>query len=314
MAEAPPELPTPPELMPILVSRRELDEEKEKLASDEGRLVELEDVWNLFVEAHPDRLLVSLQEWRIERSRLGGLKSGLNVLWSAWGRTMLQRRTVLEQYRIGRYALRPLIERMSLITEADRLLIEIRRLNEEIKARKSLIEDETERFHLKTLIPPELLETLQEINHLTAEIETERERIGRKVVIAYEVWQFSKYYKYGKEGTYKYRHFEIRADFTIVPDLDEADLNEVKEVIEWKFDDVMERLGIRVGEFPEQGPVEMGAEVLESADKFKEEVVATVYDLKRKKTYTRPEYDTTIHVDEEEMPWFKKEEGTEESP
>lgn len=307
LAEASAELPTPEELKPLLVSQAEYDAEVEELAKKEDRLAELEDVWNLFVEAHPDRLLVSLAEFRSERGRLGGLRTRLRAQWSAWSTAMRGRREVLRRYRAERIYLRPPVERMVLIAEADRWLAEIRRIRTEIKTTDITIREETERFHRKTVIPPEMMGVLAEIARLTTEIEEEKERLGRKEVVAYQTYEFSKYYKYERGPPYRHRHFEIRADFTIVPGLDEADLNEVKAVVEWKFDDVMSRLGVDIENF-EKGDVEMGAEPLETADKFKEETVATVYDKIRGYTWTSPEFDTTIHILEEEMPWFKKEE------
>lgn len=134
----------------------------------------------------------------------------------------------------------------------------------------------------------------EERDRLKREIRTVEKGLEEKRKFRYYEIEFVKYYKYVRGVPSRKRHFEIRATFTLPV---EVDPETVKDVIEWKFDEVMENLpegGIMVSQFDEIGweRVEEGKLV----KKFESVVEATVYDMDR-----GYKWKTTIEIGEEEL-------------
>jgi len=181
----------------------------EASAEKEARISALEASWSAFVEAHPDRLLVSALEWRRETRSILDLTIRLRyTLWPRWSSFMRSRANALREASYAREALRDPALARSWARRAAAYLGLVRDTLGEIRAAEKQLAAETERRELKVIVPRELAgarreaarlrseveqararieETIEETARLEEEIEAERERISRKVVVVEEL-------------------------------------------------------------------------------------------------------------------------------
>ena len=126
------------------------------------------------------------------------------------------------------------------------------------------------------------------------------EELRKKREFRYIVYEYAKYYRYlGRERWA--RHFEIRAQFTLPPDVDPSHA-EILDRIEEMFDDVMIRgLGIRVDIGDWEIGWKVGGEEVGLARRFDPHVWAEGVDIERGYVWKYPKYPTLIRVRKVEL-------------
>jgi hypothetical protein len=156
---------------PIYVSRAEYEKEQAYLYELDSRLAELEARWDAFVTAHPDRLLVGREEFGREQEEIRLVRRQLSEEWSRWGHYASMRRWTLR-----RELPRASAAYLGLLRTSRTRVIEI----------QATIREASGEIEKKFVIPPEIAKLRAEIASVEAELNRERERFERKVVVELE--------------------------------------------------------------------------------------------------------------------------------
>lgn len=160
---------------PIYVSQEEYNNEEEAIYELDARLGELEDRFDAYVRSHPDRLIVSPEEFEQEQYEIQALRHNLSDEWSRWGHYLATYRWL--RRREAR-AIRRLIPPLSWS-----YLNLIRESRRNIGSIQQFIRDEIGRLERKLILPPDILRLVAEIRQVEDNLNRERARLQRKRII-----------------------------------------------------------------------------------------------------------------------------------
>ena len=199
---------------PIYVTPEDFESEERRLYELDTRLAELEDRLDAFVSAHPERLIVSREEYEREQLEIQDLERRLRDEFSHWGHYMALRRVTLRRSRTAptpaerAYYARAAAAYLGLIRRTRRTITEIQRR----------VRDARARLARKLIRPPWIEDLLREISEVREELQRERERFERKVVMNKLVALHKRWYYESPRGRYHDISIEGVASIIIPPD------------------------------------------------------------------------------------------------
>jgi len=199
---------------PIYVSPEEFEAEERRISELERRLSELESRLDTFVEAHPERRLVTREEYEREQLEILDLERRLSEEWSKWGYYMHMRGRTL---RLSRTAPTP-EEREFYRRSAAAYLGLIRTTRTRIAELQRRIREARSELERKLILPPEIERIMREIERVREELQRERERFERKVVMNKLVALHKRWYYESPRGRYHDISIEGVASIIIPPD------------------------------------------------------------------------------------------------